>query len=103
MNPSDQLRENLQSLMGRFGKARWIDSSIVTPNKNKIDFTPLGNQRMDAIFNLCEIAESNLQPAGSSVGAALREIIDELLPPNLSKGEMETLVHLAQLHHQKMQ
>jgi hypothetical protein len=46
MDTNAQLRDDLQNLMTRFGKAGWINRSLVTPNPCQIDFTPLGTQRM---------------------------------------------------------
>ena len=90
MNTDDQLREDLQKLMERFAKAKWVDRSMITPNPCKIDFTPLGTQRMtEMVDHLHDIEASGLEPTGVSVGE-FGEIIHELLPPNFSKSEFKT-------------
>jgi hypothetical protein len=102
MDTNAQLRDDLQKLMTRFGKAGWIDGSLVSPNPCKIDFTPLGTQRMTEIVeHLRDLEASGLEPTSVS-GAELGQIIHELMPPGFSKTEMKTLLSLADMFRQKM-
>ena len=102
MDANAQLRDDLQKLVTRFGKAGWIDSSIVSPNPCKIDFTPLGTQRMTEIVqHLRDLEASELEPTSVS-GAELGQIIHELMPPGFSKTEMKTLLSLADMFSQRM-
>jgi hypothetical protein len=102
MDANAQLRDDLQKLVERFGKTGWIDSSLVSPNPCKIDFTPLGTQRMTEIVeHLRDLEASGLEPTSVS-GAELGQIIHELMPPGFSKTEMKTLLSLADMFRQKM-
>ena len=102
MDANAQLRDDLQKLVTRFGKAGWIDSSIVSPNPCKIDFTPLGTQRMTEIVqHLRDLEASELEPTSVS-GAELGQIIHELMPPGFSKTELKTLLSLADKFSQQM-
>ncbi|HZL78947.1 MAG TPA: hypothetical protein VFC17_08840 [Candidatus Limnocylindrales bacterium] len=102
MDANAQLRDDLQKLMTRFGKAGWIDSSMVSPNPCKIDFTPLGTERMTEIVeHLRDLEASGLEPTSVS-GAELGQIIHELMPPGFSKTEMKTLLSLTDMFRQKM-
>jgi len=75
---------------------------MVSPNPCKIDFTPLGTQRMTEIAKYSQDLEaSGLEPTSVS-GAELGQIIHELIPPGFSKTEMQTLLSLADMFRQKM-
>ena len=88
--------------MIRFGKAGWIDSSMVTPNPCKIDFTPLGTQRLtEMVEHLRDLEASGLEPTSVS-GGELGGIIHELMPPNFSKTELKTLLTLADTFRQRL-
>ena len=102
MDTNAQLRDDLQKLMVRFGKAGWIDGSMVTPDPCKIDFTPLGTQRMTQIVEYSrDLEASGLEPTSVS-GAELGGIIHELMPPGFSKTELKTLLTLADMFRQRM-
>src|SRR5205809_4106781 len=44
--------EQVQLLMERFGRARWIERSVVTPNPIAIMWSPLGRERMGEIRSI---------------------------------------------------
>ena len=44
--------EGLARLMERFGKAGWIERSIVTPSPLQIDFTSLGHTRIRQLHQI---------------------------------------------------
>jgi hypothetical protein len=102
MSTDDQLREDLRSLMVRFAKAGWVDRSMITPNPCKIDFTPLGTQRMSEMVEyLHDIEASGLEPTAVSVGE-LGQIVHELLPPNFSQSEFKTLLGLVEMFQKRI-
>ena len=41
--------EHIQLLVERFGRARWIDRSIITPDPIAIAWSPLGRERMGEV------------------------------------------------------
>jgi len=101
MNENDQLREDLQTLMERFAKAGWVDRSLISSNPCRVDFTPLGTQRMFEIAaHLRDLEASGLEPTALSA-AELGVIFQELLPPSFSKSEFKTLLGLVEMYHQK--
>ena len=98
----DQLREDLRSLMVSFAKAGWVDRSMVTPNPCKIDFTPLGTQRMSEMVEyLHDIEASALEPAAVGVGE-LEQIVPELLLPSFSHSEFKTLLGLVEMYQKQI-
>jgi len=99
MSENDQIREDLRSLIDRFGRAGWIGRSIITPNPCNIEFTALGNQRMielDAYDR--EVKATGLKPSAQTQ-SALHDVLIELGLPRMSTTEIKTLLSLAEKHH----
>jgi hypothetical protein len=94
MDDKVQLVADLQKLMERFGRAGWVDRTMISDNPCKIDFTPLGTQRMvEMVRYVRDIEASGLEPTSVSLGE-MGTVIHELLPPNFSHSEFKTLLCL---------
>jgi hypothetical protein len=104
-SPPTPTPEDLQSLVERFGRAKWIDDlNVVTPQDFSLVFTWLGQRRMRQIFSAMQGSTSANFPdeqdmhataSGRVVINQLADALSEIQPPRLSDSEWEALKALA--------
>jgi hypothetical protein len=99
--PPIPTNEDLQSLVERFGRAKWIaDLNVVAPKEFSLVFTWLGQRRIRQIFSAMQGSTATNFPdeqdmeatvTGRVVINQLADALSEIQPPRLSDSEWEML------------